>query len=225
MLGPAGIRVGVVLATFAVLTGNSSHIVLANPAEATRAAKSARPSVRTCQPTATRGASVRQAAGVCGSASVSFALGTVLGVPQGKAEAVGERMAALDIHQVLDLRLLAGEEAKELLDTELKPDGVSIGVRSKVRLLMSASEAGGGSQQEPAGMGLSSQQTLATPATTARSGQRQRRLQGDEGGGGVSFDTIAIVLSVLVGAAGYVVQVGCNCCLAVVFCDPFDPNA
>ena len=85
---------------------------------------------------------------------------------------------------------------------------------------MSASEAGGGSQQEPAGMSLSSQQTpatMATTATTARSGQRQRRLQGDEGGGGVSFDTIAIVLSVLVGAAGYVVQVGCNCCLAAIF--------
>eukprot|EP01050_Picozoa_sp_SAG11_P050081 SAG11_NODE_27710_length_330_cov_0.480519_1_plen_39_part_10 len=39
---------------------------------------------------------------MCGSASISFALGTVLGVPQGKAEAVGERMAALDIHHVLD---------------------------------------------------------------------------------------------------------------------------
>eukprot|EP01052_Picozoa_sp_SAG31_P001731 SAG31_NODE_58_length_29669_cov_20.244978_22_plen_218_part_00 len=217
MLGPTGNRVGVVLAMFAVLTGNSSRIVLADSAEAARAAKSARPSAGTCQPTATRDAAVRQAAGVCGTASVSFALGTALGVPQAKAEAVSEQMAALDIHQVLDLRLLVGEEAKELLDTKLKPDGVSIGVRSKVRLLMSASEAGGGSQQEPASMSLSNQQTLATTATTARSGQRQRRLQGDEGGGGVSFDTIAIVLSVLVGAVGYVVQVSCNCCLATVF--------
>eukprot|EP01052_Picozoa_sp_SAG31_P001856 SAG31_NODE_62_length_28678_cov_21.548270_27_plen_202_part_00 len=190
---------------FVVLAGISSRIVLADSTlEMGRAAKSAlRQSAGTCLPTATRDAAVRQAAGVCGTASISFALGTVLGVPQAKADAVGEQMAALDIHQVLDLRLLAGEEAEELLDTELKPDGVSIGVRSKVRLLMSASEA------PLPGMGLTNQ---PTPATTAHSGQRQRRLQ--EGDGGVSFDTIAIVLSVLAGAAGYVVQVSCSCRLA-----------
>eukprot|EP01052_Picozoa_sp_SAG31_P066132 SAG31_NODE_24939_length_471_cov_1.311828_1_plen_81_part_10 len=81
MLSPTGTSVGVVLAMFAVLTGNSSRMVSADSVEAARAAKSARPSAETCRPTATRDAAVRQAAGVCGSASVSFALGTVLGVP------------------------------------------------------------------------------------------------------------------------------------------------
>eukprot|EP01052_Picozoa_sp_SAG31_P002757 SAG31_NODE_99_length_25388_cov_12.710507_13_plen_212_part_00 len=210
-----------VLAMFAVVTGISSSIVSADPAEAARAAKSARSSPSgTCQPTATRDAAVRQAAGLCGSASISFALGTVLGVPQGKAEAVGERMAALDIHHVLDLRVLAGKEVEELLDTELKPDGVSIGVRSKVRLLMSAGEAESVCHPEfrlPGGMGL---RNRTTPAATAHMGQQQRRLQGDGGEGGVSLDTIAIVLSVLLGAAGYVVQVSCNWCLAAIFLYP-----
>ena len=121
-------------------------------------------------------------------------------------------MAALDVHRVLDLRLLVDEEAEELLGTELKPDGVSIGVRSKVRLLMSATDGASRQERLPGDQGDPTQS-----ATRTAWGQRpQRRLQGDEGDGGVSFDTIAIVLSVLVGAAGYVVQVSCNCCRCIL---------
>eukprot|EP01052_Picozoa_sp_SAG31_P033138 SAG31_NODE_3708_length_3968_cov_2.486948_2_plen_178_part_00 len=97
----------------------------------------------------------------------------------------------------LDLRLLEvnGAEAAELME-QLRVGGVSIADRSKVRLLLGGNRPSRGS--EP----------MAMPTTTAASGiPRTRTLQEKTSSGdGMSTDTIAIVLSLLVGAAGYLVQ-------------------
>eukprot|EP01052_Picozoa_sp_SAG31_P025677 SAG31_NODE_2266_length_6056_cov_4.832466_1_plen_540_part_00 len=109
----------------------------------------------------------------------------------------------------LDLRLLdaVGAEAAELME-ELRQGGVSIGDRSKVRLLLrEPTDNCGGTRQctaapegEPA--------TTMTSSADAPGSVRRRQLQQETAGsgGGMSTDTIAIVLSVLVGAAGYLVQ-------------------
>eukprot|EP01052_Picozoa_sp_SAG31_P013553 SAG31_NODE_817_length_11849_cov_6.737362_5_plen_133_part_00 len=80
---------------------------------------------------------------------------------------------------------------------QLRLGGISIGDRSKVRLLL--------------GDGCS-QRSITSDGSHGRSGATNqahfvanRRLQ-QEGDGGISGDTIAIVASVLVGAAGFLVQ-------------------
>ena len=108
----------------------------------------------------------------------------------------------------LDLRLLdaVGAEAAELME-ELRQGGVSIGDRSKVRLLLGepAGDCGGTrrfaapSESEPATM-------MALGADPGSVWRRRLQEQPAVGSGGMSLDTIAIVLSVLVGAAGYLVQ-------------------
>ena len=102
---------------------------------------------------------------------------------------------------MLDLQLLiaGGSEAGELMG-ELKASGLSVGCRAKVRLLIPAARLPPG---RPATTGADnnagSQDSHPLPS--------RRALQDvPTGSGGLSTDTIAIVLTVLVGAAGYFVH-------------------
>eukprot|EP01052_Picozoa_sp_SAG31_P046986 SAG31_NODE_9208_length_1316_cov_1.365653_2_plen_187_part_00 len=99
----------------------------------------------------------------------------------------------------LDLRVLDanGPESGELME-QLRVGGVSIGDRSKVRLLLS-------DQDRSQGRCIGRHAPTKMTTTTSEPGAfRQRRQLQDSG---MSTDTIAIVLSVLIGAAGYIVQV------------------
>eukprot|EP01052_Picozoa_sp_SAG31_P001689 SAG31_NODE_57_length_29727_cov_12.584568_10_plen_163_part_00 len=111
-------------------------------------------------------------------------------------------------HTALDLRLLdqRGQETAELMD-QLRLGGVSIGHRSKVRLLLGDNHHGGGDIRTTSDCG--EPKTMAR-ISADRGSHCRRQLQdasSSSDGGGMSADTIAIVLSVLVGAAGYLVQV------------------
>eukprot|EP01052_Picozoa_sp_SAG31_P032265 SAG31_NODE_3520_length_4165_cov_1.856370_1_plen_268_part_00 len=99
----------------------------------------------------------------------------------------------------LDLRVLDtnGQESGELME-QLRVGGVSIGDRSKVRLLLS-DQGRGQDRCIEIDAATKMAPTISEPGTL-----RQRRQLHDSG---MSSDTIAIVLSVLIGAAGYLVQV------------------
>eukprot|EP01052_Picozoa_sp_SAG31_P055020 SAG31_NODE_14958_length_778_cov_1.272459_1_plen_178_part_01 len=154
--------------------------------------------VEMCEPADSRDAMLGLAGTICDRSSVSTALSRV-GVPGAAADVVGKQMAELDLHTVGDLRLLAGAEAEELLRMELTNNNVSLGVRSKVRLLMDADPA---AKHEAT---LYARAAQAHPAPTApvaehvRSPSRRKMQAADDG---MSTDTIAIVFSVLVGATG-----------------------
>eukprot|EP01052_Picozoa_sp_SAG31_P052684 SAG31_NODE_13120_length_891_cov_1.255051_1_plen_225_part_00 len=171
---------------------------------------------------------------VCGGASAEQALRSV-GVPANEAARTAQALATLGLRTALDLRLLGGgAEAEELL-LELQrlqtEQVVSLGGRAKLRLLMV------GGPQLPmfddhltddanAVSGGVLQMTADVPALT----MTRRHLQSVDS---VSLDTLAIVFSVLIGAAGYLVQGGlfprhvnprlqCACNIEVIFVLPCD---
>ena len=139
---------------------------------------------------------VRSAKKLCGGAPVAASLQSV-GIGGDRTGATAQLLAKHGFQTALDLRLLraGGAEEAELME-QLRAGRISIGDRSKVRLLLgldgsellrsgSAHQQCGGSDRAGAGF--------------------TRQLQ-DGADQGMSVDTIAIVASVLVGAAGYLVQ-------------------
>ena len=139
---------------------------------------------------------MRSANKLCGGAPVAASLQSV-GIGGDRTGATAELLAKHGFQTALDLRLLraGGAEEAELMG-QLRAGRISIGDRSKVRLLLgldgsellrsgSAHQQCGGSDRADAGF--------------------TRQLQ-DGADQGMSVDTIAIVASVLVGAAGYLVQ-------------------
>eukprot|EP01052_Picozoa_sp_SAG31_P020336 SAG31_NODE_1523_length_8012_cov_39.769240_11_plen_254_part_00 len=131
-----------------------------------------------------------------GGAPVAASLQSV-GIGGDRTGATAELLAKHGFQTALDLRLLraGGPEEAELMG-QLRAGRISIGDRSKVRLLLgvdgselrergSTDDSCGGSDRADAGF--------------------TRQLQ-DGADRGMSVDTIAIVASVLVGAAGYLVQ-------------------
>ena len=152
-----------------------------------------------CTAVATSAATVARGAKlVCGSVAVDAALRTVLLRPE-ESEHATRTLITLGLRTALDLQLL-GPEVDELMD-ELKASGLSLGDRAKVRLLIG--------DPEPAHLPPPS-----TPeARDARTSQdshhpplRRAMQDAPASTGGLSTDTIAIVLTVLVGAVGYFVQ-------------------
>ena len=138
---------------------------------------------------------------VCGGAPIEEALRSVH--LQQAAEDVGRMLAELGFQTALDLQLLTGgPEVAELLG-ELKAGGLRIGDRAKVRLLV-GDNVHHGRLASGAGPALA----------TSKNDQHQQQEGGDKSSArrqlqdeaGMSMDTIAIVLTVLVGAAGYLVQ-------------------
>eukprot|EP01052_Picozoa_sp_SAG31_P005118 SAG31_NODE_220_length_19925_cov_3.630939_17_plen_287_part_00 len=154
----------------------------------------------------------RSAQQLCGGSSVADslqAIGLVRAENSAERSDLGAVLQANGLHTALDLRLLAagGPEVAELMG-QLRDGGISIGDRSKVRLLLGEvaareSEVGGATTRNP----QATEDKIPAMATTEAGVSRRQLQQNSEG---MSTDTIAIVLSVLVGAAGYVVQV-CIC--------------
>eukprot|EP01052_Picozoa_sp_SAG31_P015539 SAG31_NODE_1002_length_10448_cov_27.630399_5_plen_249_part_00 len=139
---------------------------------------------------------VSSAQKLCGAAPVAASLQSV-GIGGDRTGATAELLAKHGFQTALDLRLLraGGAEEAELME-QLRAGRISIGDRSKVRLLLgvdgSELRSGGSAHQQCGGS------DRADASFT-------RQLQ-DGADQGMSVDTIAIVASVLVGAAGYLVQ-------------------
>eukprot|EP01052_Picozoa_sp_SAG31_P018765 SAG31_NODE_1342_length_8700_cov_12.667829_12_plen_299_part_00 len=141
---------------------------------------------------------VRSAQKLCGGGALSVAASLQsVGIGGHRTGTTAELLAKHGFQTALDLRLLraGGAEEAELME-QLRAGRISIGDRSKVRLLLgvdgsellrggSAHQQCGGSDRADAGF--------------------TRQLQ-DGANQGMSVDTIALVASVLVGAAGYLVQ-------------------
>eukprot|EP01052_Picozoa_sp_SAG31_P042736 SAG31_NODE_6880_length_1862_cov_1.509926_2_plen_209_part_00 len=159
---------------------------------------------------------VHSARHLCGSTPLAEALRQV-GLP-GVGNKDAEEATLLPLLQehgfwtTLDLRLLEtdGPEMVELMG-ELRISGISIGDRSKVRLLLGNRRHHGrdGSLTAPTTVTAAPTETDAAARCPLRSRQLQDVSSGS--GGGISADTIAIVLSLLVGAVGYLLQVGVIC--------------
>ena len=138
---------------------------------------------------------VRSAKKLCGGAPVAASLQSV-GIGGDRTGATAELLAKHGFQTALDLRLLraGGAEEAELMG-QLRAGRISIGDRSKVRLLLGldGSELRSGSTHQQCG------------GSDRADAGFTRQLQ-DGADRGMSVDTIAIVASVLVGAAGYLVQ-------------------
>eukprot|EP01052_Picozoa_sp_SAG31_P005056 SAG31_NODE_217_length_19988_cov_53.300820_5_plen_292_part_00 len=139
---------------------------------------------------------VRSAHKLCGGAPVAASLQSV-GIGGDRTGATAELLAKHGFQTALDLRLLraGGAEETELMG-QLRAGRISIGDRSKVRLLLGVDGSElprGGSTHDQCGV-------------SDRAGAGFTRQLQDGADQGMSVDTIAIVASVLVGAAGYLVQ-------------------
>ena len=161
-------------------------------------------------------ASIRRATRrLCDSQPIADALASVqLGDDAVASTAADLLSNTLGIRTALDLQLLevGGPEAEELFDS-LKAGGLTVGARAKIRLLLQQRGSGGGdtAEQQPRDRAphlrdgvMDTGGSLHSEGDAAHGG---RALQEDSSDG-MSLDTIAIVLSVLVGGAGYVLQVG-----------------
>eukprot|EP01052_Picozoa_sp_SAG31_P032272 SAG31_NODE_3521_length_4163_cov_4.411663_2_plen_289_part_00 len=159
-------------------------------------------------------ASVRRATRrLCDSQPIADALASVLLGDDAVASTAADLLSnTLGIRTALDLQLLevGGPEATELFDS-LKAGGMTVGARAKIRLLLQrGSEGGHTAQQQPPDQAPHLRDVLNTGGSLHSEGDavhRGRVLQEDSSDG-MSVDAIAIVLSVLVGGAGYVMQVG-----------------
>ena len=166
---------------------------------------------------------------VCGGAPAAEAL-LAVGLQPGEAAGDAERvLAGLGLRTALDLRIIGGgPEALDLM-AALREAGLSLGDRSKIRLLLEDQahldrvvvrdrthrddehDSGGSIVADATTRNTDSQALLRTKGDRkADRGQNdgdqslhQRRLQTAAGDSvGMSMDTVAIVLTVLVGTAG-----------------------
>eukprot|EP01052_Picozoa_sp_SAG31_P007869 SAG31_NODE_384_length_16414_cov_7.492308_2_plen_223_part_00 len=132
---------------------------------------------------------------LCSDTNVGEALRAIR-VDEEAAEKTRQTLARLGVHTALDLRLLAGgPEADELL----RQSDMSLGDKSKLRLLL-------GDQGHLARLSIEDPQLEMPEKFSLTNLPRLRGLQEDGSADGMSADTVVIVLSVLVGAAGYVLQ-------------------
>ena len=196
------------------------------PAVATASAETT-PHEARCASPEIAAASVRRATRrLCDSQPIAEALGSVLLGDDAVASTAADLLSnTLGIRTALDLQLLevGGPEAEELFDS-LKAGGLTVGARAKIRLLLQRGSGGGHTaEQQPPDPAphlrdgvMDTGGSLHSEGDAAHGG---RALQEDSSDG-MSLDTIAIVLSVLVGGAGYVLQVGrppwCFACFRLI---------
>ena len=169
---------------------------------------------------------MRAAYQLCGGAPVDEALLAIGMQPGQAADAAGRALVGLGLQDglglglqtALDLRLVLGDgpDAHELM-SDLQAAGLSLGDRSKIRLLVGddrTAEQTGGHSSGRASNDAFSTVSIASAGHDGRfaaASSPQRRLQADaadkaKDSGGMSTDTLAIMLTVMVGAAGYVMQ-------------------
>eukprot|EP01052_Picozoa_sp_SAG31_P050163 SAG31_NODE_11326_length_1042_cov_0.958643_2_plen_228_part_00 len=149
-------------------------------------------------------------------------------MPAAPARTAAEMLADLGFGTALDLDLLGGGEAATKVLEELKAARVRAADRAKVRLLVGDREhlwrlqssssplsAAAASAEGWAGSGSTGPaSTGKRPANSkdasdfdvGQSNDWRRKLQGDGSASGMSVESIAIVLSVLIGGAGYILQ-------------------
>ena len=182
---------------------------------ATASAAATTPHEARCASPEIAAASVRRATRrLCDSQPIADALASVqLGDDAVASTAADLLSNTLGIRTALDLQLLevGGPEAEELFDS-LKAGGLTVGARAKIRLLLQRGSGGGhtAEQQPPDRAPHLRDGVMDTGGSLHSEGDvvhGGRALQ-EASSSGMSFDAIAIVLSVLVGGAGYVLQVG-----------------
>eukprot|EP01052_Picozoa_sp_SAG31_P018365 SAG31_NODE_1297_length_8934_cov_26.567176_11_plen_323_part_00 len=178
-------------------------VVVAVAAAPAAAADHMRPQCATTA-AATLAATAAAAQEMCSSAPMEEVLNSVWLQPA-SARSMEQLLASLGLRTALDIQLLgsAGPDSPEAEDLmkEVTAAGFSIGDRSKIRHLLLIT---GGEQDLPDNGQGTAVGVSPNPADVRLGRQRQqRRLQEEAAsGGGASFDTIAIILSVLVGGAG-----------------------
>eukprot|EP01052_Picozoa_sp_SAG31_P002303 SAG31_NODE_81_length_27131_cov_4.775283_8_plen_430_part_00 len=145
----------------------------------------------------------RAAQQLCGDVAIEEALRLVRLQPE-TVRTLQPVFTSLGLRTVLDLQLLAGgPDATALMQFISKSDLANIGELAKIRLLVgdqehlsriaSVEKRGHEDEHQP-------------PNRRPSSGHSQeRRWLQEQADGGMSMDTVAIVLSLLVGAAGYIV--------------------
>eukprot|EP01052_Picozoa_sp_SAG31_P003824 SAG31_NODE_151_length_22216_cov_37.572139_7_plen_514_part_00 len=123
------------------------------------------------------------------------------------AEAAGILLSGFGMHTARDLALLGGgPEAEELMQQLKSNRGISIGDRSKLRLLIGDSDHVARIAQSDARCGTDFRHR--NPTERPHLYMNGRRLQDEypPQQEGLSVDTIAIAITVLLGAAGYIIQ-------------------
>ena len=139
----------------------------------------------------------RAAQQLCGDVAIEEALHLVQLQPD-TVRTLQPVLTSLGLRTVLDLQLLAGgPDATALMQFISESDIANIGELAKIRLLV-------GDQEHLSRITFVESVETGDWRPSSGSGQERRWLQ-EDGDDGMSIDTIAIVLSVLVGAAGYVV--------------------
>eukprot|EP01052_Picozoa_sp_SAG31_P043837 SAG31_NODE_7439_length_1689_cov_1.104403_1_plen_270_part_00 len=135
----------------------------------------------------------------CGATPTTDAL-LAAGLSASVADMAVSVLLRLGFETVLDLRLAVGQQLQTELAAELKTSGLSIGDRAKIQLLVGEGSAVSTTNRyRPSPWtelhdGVAGDEDAFLPTS-----RRQQQTNGD---GGMSTDTLAIVLSVLVGAAG-----------------------
>lgn len=157
---------------------------------------------------------------ICSSDSIEAALSQVgLGTERHRHSTLPrtgmslvELMGTHGVETALDLQLMQSVEAAELMES-LRSSGLAVGARAKLRLLigdpMATQPVVDGRADRKQNFGSQSQ------TVTVLDRARRARLQEAIAGGGPSFESIAIVVSVLLGVAGYMVQVSTD---TIFFC-------
>ena len=142
------------------------------------------------------------------SAPIDRSLQSVFDLGPDAARVAGQALRDHGFRSSLDLALLdgRGSEAEELLAELKRTSGLNIGDRARVRLLMGdRADLRRLSEGSPAEVESAAPRQLGQDLDVSRRLLQEHAKAGS--GDGMSADTIAIVLSVLVGAAGYLVQV------------------
>ena len=162
--------------------------------------------------TCNRAADIARAAQqLCGDVAIEEALRLVRLQPD-TVRTLQPVLTSLGLRTVLDLQLLAGgPDATALMQFISESDLANIGELAKIRLLVGDQEHLSRitfveKEHEDEHQSPNRRPSVETGdwRPSSGSGQERRWLQ-EEGHDGMSIDTIAIVLSLLVGAAGYVV--------------------
>jgi hypothetical protein len=126
---------------------------------------------------------------------------------------VGDALSSLGLHTLGDMALLDDHWATAELDAELKRGGrVSFGDRVKLRLRCVRGFAGRGEKDHSSGFRGSTRYVTAVSPQQGRTKSRIRRVQTEEvnveraKNESTSTDTIALIVTVVIGLVGYLVQ-------------------
>eukprot|EP01052_Picozoa_sp_SAG31_P050630 SAG31_NODE_11640_length_1011_cov_0.847588_1_plen_249_part_00 len=152
---------------------------------------------------------LKNARSICGALQIDQALRSIRLRPEA-VQQTAQTLRALGFDEAVDLQLLlpSGPEQMELMD-ELRARGARIADRGKIRPMLTGEiHTGGGGSAIKSSAGAAAAADSTSEAQPLVHSPRQLQEAGATSSGhGISADTLAIVFSVFVGAAGYLVQV------------------